>query len=77
MLLSRKANNFINRIHERSIWIVSDNNESNFEHLVEKKEIIIYQKNLQVPVTEVYEIINACAPTIMVTFLYLEKIHPR
>ena len=27
--------------------------------------------------TDVYEIINACAPPIMVTFLYLEKIHPR
>ena len=49
MLSSRKANNLINRIHERSVRIVSGDNESDFEDLLEKnKEIAIHQRNLQV-----------------------------
>ena len=40
MFASRKANNFINRTHERSVRIVSGDNEGNFENLLEKyKEI--------------------------------------
>ena len=33
---SRKANNVIHRIHERSFRIVSGDNESNFDNLLEK-----------------------------------------
>ena len=48
-VLLKKANNLINRIHERSIQIVSGDNEGNFENLLEKnKKIIILQRNLQV-----------------------------
>ena len=36
MFFSRKPNNLINRIHERSIRIVRSDNESNFENLSEK-----------------------------------------
>ena len=47
MFSSRKSNNLINRIHERSIRIVSSDNESNLENLLEKnKEITIHQSNL-------------------------------
>ena len=54
MFSSRKANILINRIHERSIQIVSGDNESNFENLLEKnKEITIHQRNLQVLMIEV------------------------
>ena len=38
MFSSRKANNLISRIHERSIRIVSGDNESNFENLLEKNK---------------------------------------
>ena len=66
MFSSRKANNLINRIHERSIRIVSGNIESNFENLLEKnKEITIPQRNLLVLMTEVLKIINRYAPPIM------------
>ena len=54
MFSSRKTNNFIDRIHERSIRIISGDNESNFENLlVINKEITILQRNLQVLMTEV------------------------
>ena len=73
MFSSRKAN-FINRIHERSIQIVSGYNESNIENLLEKnKEITIHQRNLQVLMTEVYKIINGCAPSIMVNFFIFKE----
>ena len=57
MFSSRKVNNIINRIHERFIRIVSGENESNFENLLEKnKEIAIHQRNLQVVMIDVYKI---------------------
>ena len=63
MFSSRTANNLINKIHERSIRIVNGDNESNFENLLEKdKEITIHQRNLQIFMTEVFEIINRYAP---------------
>ena len=59
MFSTRKAKNLISRIHERSIRIVSGDNESNFENLLEKnKEITIHQRNLQVLMIEVFKIIN-------------------
>ena len=77
MFSSRKANNLINRIHERSIRIVSGNIESNFENLLEKnKEIIIPQRNLLVLMTEVFKIINRYAPPIMGNvFIFRENTH--
>ena len=47
MFSSKKANCLINRIHERSVRIVSGDNESDFENLLEKnKEIAIHKRNL-------------------------------
>ena len=44
MFSSIKTNNIINRIHDRSIRIVSGDNESNFENLFEQnKEIAIHK----------------------------------
>ena len=57
MFSSIKLNNLINRIHERFIRIVSGENESNFENLLEKnKEIAIHRRNLQVVMIDVYRI---------------------
>ena len=54
MFSSRKANTLINRIYERSVRIVSGDNEGNFENLLEKyKEITIHHINLQVLMIEV------------------------
>ena len=49
MLSFRKANTLINRTHERSILIVSGDDESNFGSFWEKNnEIIIHQRDLRV-----------------------------
>ena len=57
MFSSKKANNLINRMQERSIQIVSSDIESN-EHLFEKnEEITIHKRNLQVLMIEVYKTI--------------------
>ena len=67
-------NNLINRIHERSIRIVSGNNESNFENLLEKnKEMTIHQRNLQVLMTEVFKIINGYVPPIIDSFFIFRE----
>ena len=73
-VLLKKANNLINRIHERSIQIVSGDNEGNFENLLEKnKKIIILQRNLQVLAIKVYKIINGYAPPIMGNFFIFKE----
>ena len=55
-------------MHERSIWIVSGDIESNFENLFEKnKKITIHKRNLQVLIIEVDKIINGYAPPTMDT----------
>ena len=67
-MFSRKANNLINRMHERFIWIVSGDIESNFENLLEKnKKITIHKRKLQVLIIEVDKIINGYAPPTMDT----------
>ena len=74
MFSSREANKLINRVHERSIRIVSNYNASNFENLLEEnKEITIHQRNLQVLMIEVYKIINGYAPPIMDNFFIFRE----
>ena len=74
MFSSRKSNNLINRIHERSIRIVNSDNESNFENLLEKnKEITIHQRNLQILMIEVFKKINGYAPPIMDNFFIFRE----
>ena len=78
MFSSRKSNNLINKVHERSLRIVSGDNHSSFKSLLSKcKEITIHQRNLQVLMTETYKIINGISPPIMEIFLYYQKIRKR
>ena len=55
MFSSRKGNNIIDGVHDRPIRIVSGDNESNFEILLEKNNEIIHQRNVQVLMIEVYK----------------------
>ena len=74
MFSSRKTNTLITRIHERPIRIVSGDNESNFENLLQKnKEITIHQRNLQVLMTELFKIINGYVPPIMDNFFIFRE----
>ena len=59
MFSSRKCNNLIGKVHERSLRIVSSDNHVSFKNLLSKrKEISIHRRNLQVLLTETYKIIN-------------------
>ena len=69
MFSSRKANNLINRIRERSIRIVWWQKKE----MTKKKEMTICQRNLQVLVIEVYKIINWYAPTIIDNFFIFRE----
>ena len=77
MFSSRKSNNLINKVHERSLKIVSGDNYSSFKSLLSKcKEITIYQENLQVVMAETYKIINGISPPItQKKFILQESTH--
>ena len=69
-----KSNNLINKVHERSLGIVSGDNHSSLKSLLSKyKQITIHQKNLQVLMTETYKIINGISPPIMENFYILRE----
>ena len=72
---SRKSNDLINEIHKRSLWIVTNDKNSNFEDpLKSNNQITAHQRNLQVFMTEVFQIINSLNPPIIDNFLYFAKI---
>ena len=74
MFSSRKAKNLINKVHERSLRIVSGDNHSSFKRLLSKRqEITIHQRNLQVLMTETYKIINGVSPPITERFSILRE----
>ena len=62
---SRSLNNKINRIHERALRLVYQNNLSFSELLDLDNSVTMHQKNLQVLVTQIYEVKNGIAPDIM------------
>ena len=74
MFYSRKSNNLIIKLNERSLRIVSGDNHSSFKSLLSKyKEITIHQRNMQVLMTETYKIINVLSPPIMENFFILRE----
>ena len=74
MFCSRKSNNLINKVHERSLRIVSGDNHSSFKSLLSKyKEITIHQRNLQVLMTETSKIIKGISRPIMEIFFILRE----
>ena len=65
MLWQRQSNQLINKIHERTLRLIYQDN-SNFKVSLEnQKEFSIHQRNMQVLMTEIYEILNDIAPPIM------------
>ena len=74
MFFSRKSNNLINKVRERSLRIVSGDNYSIFKRLLSiYKEITIHQRNLQELMTETFKIINGISPPIMNFFFMLRE----
>ena len=66
MYCSRKSNNLINRVHERGLRLTYRNETyKQFQQILsDKNEPTIYQKKLQVLMTEVYKIVNGIAPPV-------------
>ena len=66
MFHSRTLNNRINRLHERALRIVYNDNLSSFEQLLHKdSSVTIHERNIQALAIEIYKIINGLAPDIM------------
>ena len=61
----RQSNKLINKVHERALRFIYQDN-SNFKVLLEKqKAFLIHQRNFQVLMAEIYKILNDIAPPIM------------
>ena len=73
MFHSRNLNNKINRIHERALRLVYQNNLSISELLDLDNSVTVHQKNLQVLVTEIYKVKNGIAPEIMKDIFELQN----
>ena len=67
MCSSRKSNDLINKVHERSL-------NSSFEDLLRKcQEKTIHQRDLRVLMAETYKIVNSIFPTIMENIFILRE----
>ena len=65
MFCFRQSNNLINKVYERALKLIYQDN-CNFEVLLEKQHnFSIHQRNLQVLMTEISKIVNGIAPPIM------------
>ena len=65
MFCFRQSNNLINKVHERALKLIYQDN-CNCQALLEKQhDFSIHQRNLQVLMTEIYKIVNGIAPPIM------------
>ena len=66
MFYSRSLNNRINKIQERSLRIVYDDETSTFEELLNRdNSFTIHHKNIQVLAIELYKVVNNISPEIM------------
>ena len=77
MFSSRQSNNLINKVHERSLRLITNDENSSFETLLQKDEdITVHQTNLQVLMSQVYKIVKGEAPAIMKNlFIIRENTH--
>ena len=63
---SRKLNNRINNIQERSLRIIYEDYTSTFEELLEKdKFVTIHIRNVQILAIELYKVVNNIVPEIL------------
>ena len=69
MFSSRKSNNLINRIHERSLTTVYNDTGSTFQGPLQRnRSASIHHKNIQTLTMEVYKIVNNICPPIIKRF---------
>ena len=66
MFHNRLINNKINRLHERYLRIVYNDNQSTFEEILEKDNTVsVHQRNLQFLAIELYNVVNGISPDLM------------
>ena len=66
MFHTRTLNNRINKIHERSLRIVYDDNVSSFEELLNKdNSFTVHERNIQTLAIELYKAVNKMSPVLM------------
>ena len=77
MFSSRRSNNLIKKVHERSLRLITNDENSSFETLLQNiNDITVHQRNLQILMTEVYKIVKGEAPAIMKNlFNFRKNIH--
>ena len=74
MFHSRLMNNRINKIHERSLRIVFNDNTSTFRELLLKdNSVTIHERNIQNLAIELYKVLNGFSPEIMSTIFPVKE----
>ena len=74
MFSSRRSNNLINRIHERSLSTVYNDRSSTFQELLKRnRSVSIHRNNIQILTTEVFKVVNNTCPPIMKTLFDFGK----
>ena len=74
MFHSRKLNNRINKIHERALRIIYDDNKSTFRELLNKdNSFTIHERNIHALAIELYKVANGISPDIMSEVFPLKK----
>ena len=69
MFSSRRSNNLINRIRERSLKTVYNDTSSTFQELLQRnRSVSIHHKNIQTLTTEMLQLVNNICPPIMKAF---------
>ena len=69
MCHSRTNNSKINRLHERCLRIVCNDKQSSFNELLEKDgSVSIHMRNIQIPTSETYKLVNNLSPPIIIEF---------
>ena len=66
MFHSRKLNNRINKIHDRSLRLIYEDRVSSFEELLIKDNCFtIHERNIQTLAIELYKVVNRISPELM------------
>ena len=74
MFHSRKLNSKINRLQERSLRIIYDDDKSSFEELLKKDgSVTIHHRNIQALAVEMYKVRNNLSPQIMTDMFKFRK----
>ena len=75
MCHNKKIINQINKLHERALRLVYKDKSSSFRELIERgKSVTIYERNIQVLLTETFKVKSGVAPEI-VTEIFKFKGH--